>query len=369
MHNQSPRVAVFLDFENLVSSYKNQTRRGVGDYGTTPDLDFTAFIEHIESNYGSLTKEDFVAAANFSHYNNQLGGLNRYATLLEVDSFEPRAVRQLEQSSAGKRHVIEQYADMVLAFEVGRHVAIQPADIYIFITGDKSFAALADAIRGYYQKQVVFFLPDPDRSASLTLKEQFLCLPFEVTQPREIKLEEPVVVLPSIEQELENPSNRVKPLVTHFREALRTAIPADLLRAELGPSKAQKLLDRARSEEQIDLWINEQGVECVSSRGERLYGKIQIMDSRPAVIETARVVLAVAKAAESGQTPASRADWRRHVKEAANLSNTAAKQWLELLLEHGILRDHALTKPQINQTNLITLILAYESQRNRNEPS
>jgi hypothetical protein len=365
MHNQPPRAAVFLDFENLVSSLKNQSRRGIGDFGTTPDLDFAAFVEHVQSNYGSLDKEDFFAAANFTHYNSQLGGLNRWATILEVDSFEPRAVRQQEQNSPGKRHVIEQYADMVLAFEAGRHIAINPADVYIFISGDKAFAAVADSIRARFHKQVIFFLPDPDHSASLTLKEQFLCLPFEITQPVTAVEEIPVQVT-EIHEGLENPSNQIKPLVSHLREALSTAIPSDMVRAVLGPGKAQKLLDRARSEEQIDLWQNPQGVECVSSRSERLFGKLQIMDSRPAVIEASRILLSVATAAESRYPPSTRAEWRKHIKDCASLSNSAAKQWLELLLEKGVLRDHALTRPMVNQSTLTAVILAFEKLSNRN---
>lgn len=364
----SPRAAVFLDFENLVSTSKNLSRRGVGDYGSSPELDFAAFVQHVESQYGSLVKEDFIAAANFSHYNAQLGGLNRWATLLEVDSFEPRSVRQQEQTSAGKRHVIQQYADMALAFAAGIHAARQPADVYIFITGDKSFAAVAAAIRDQFQKQVVFFLPDPNQSASVTLKERFLCFPFSAAQPEPAAVEPEPAPEPTPVPALENPSNQVKPLVTYLRSELRTAIPADLVRAVLGPAGAQKLLDRARSEEQIDLWHNEQGVECVSSRAERLFGKLQIMESRPSVVEAARILLAVASAGESRQPPGTRADWRRCLKESAGLSNTAAKQWLERLLEHGILRDRAITRPLITRANLTALIQEYEQTTNQNGP-
>ena len=90
MRIASNRVAIFMDYENLISTLKHKSQKGNGDFGVSSPINFEAFANYISANFGSLEKSDFIVAANFAHYNQQLGGLNRIATLIDVDSFEAR---------------------------------------------------------------------------------------------------------------------------------------------------------------------------------------------------------------------------------------------------------------------------------------
>ncbi|MCJ7626503.1 MAG: NYN domain-containing protein [Anaerolineaceae bacterium] len=330
-------IALFLDFENLYSTLKRVSSRGIGDFGASPKIDFEYLVEYIHLNYGILEPEDFVVAANFSHYNSQLGGLNRYATTLEMDSFEPREIRKQTQRSPGKKHVIRNYADMALAFEAGRHIETRAADFYLFITGDGAFAAVATRIRENYKKQVEFILPDPD-SAHL-LQELFPCRSFSEFQPVP---ETHAVTAEEEPDEEPEPTRLFKDLLdtlVFLRRELSTAIPADLIKAILGPSTSQRLLGHAQSEKLIDIWENETGQACVSLREERVVGNIVKMGTRPVVQVASRVLYISAAASEQLNQPMSRANWRKRLKTDGDFSNAEAKFWLEQLFSHHILKD------------------------------
>jgi len=156
------RVALFMDYENFHSTLQKRTSTLRHQYGFSPHLDFRQLVDFIEAHYGPLARRDFIAVANFTHYDRQKGGLNQVATLINVDSFEPRTVRRRKQKTAGgRKYVIPNYADMRLAYEVGRHVQYSPADLYILASGDKAFVAVAQALHeaGY---PLYFLLADPD---------------------------------------------------------------------------------------------------------------------------------------------------------------------------------------------------------------
>lgn len=357
------RIALFLDFENLYSTLKSKTSRGIGDFGESPKIDFEYLVEYIHLNYGILEAEDFIVAANFSHYNRQLGGLNRYATALETDSFEPRAIRKRTQRSSGKKHVIRNYADMALAFEAGRHIETRPADFYLFITGDAAFAAVATLIRENYKKQVEFILPDPD--SAYLLRELFPCRPFAEFQP------EPETHAALTEEDPDEEPDSVQPFrdlletLIFLRRELSTAIPADLIKAILGPSTSQRLLDHARSERLIDLWENETGQVCVSLREERIVGKIVKMGTRPAVQVASQVLYISAAASEQINLPMSRANWRKRIRTDGGFSNAEAKFWLEQLFSHYILKDGHSELGQLKPTKVVGFIRAAEEHLRR----
>lgn len=353
------RAALLVDYENLISTLKHQSQTGNGDFGTAASLiDFEALVGYIRKNYGSLTKEDFIVAANFTHYNPQLGGLNRLATLIELDSFEAREFRSKNQNSAGKRYVVENYADMALAFEAGRHAALHPADIYIFITGDKAFSAVASLIYQKYQREVRFIFPNPD-SAGIILKERYIWQSFSETQAishppapdkNDLTSEEIPVKIQS------DPADQIRELIAALRKEFSTAVPTNIVRAALGPSNAQRLLDRSRTEEKIDLWQSDAGIECISLIEERLYGKIIRMETRPTIAAAANILLAAAQTAQSFPKPASRADWRKAIKQNTGISSSESKKWLEILFQSGILRNQQIGVPLINQTTIICFL-------------
>ena len=297
-----PEIALFVDLENLISAIKHQSQKGIGDFGTQASIDFEALTQYIEKQFGSINKEDFFVIANFAHYNQQLGGLNRMATLINMDSFEAREVRNKHQHSPGKRYVIQNYSDMAIAFQAGIHLANAPADIYIFVTGDAAFAAVASLIQKGYKRQVHFFLPDENKAAAI-LKERFLCIPFSETQPERVHLksvsrkkDEPSINMP--ETPSKQNSRAIQDAVAQLRIEFRTAIPTKLIRSLIGPKTAQKQLDRARTEEVIDLWIkeNEKGDrnEFISLQKERLYGKVIEMDTRTGLLQASNILFSIA---------------------------------------------------------------------------
>jgi len=335
------RAALFLDFENLISTLKRKNAQGAGGFGEMPQLDFEALIAYVEENFGSLEQTDFIAAANFTHYNQQTGGLNRLATLVRLDSFEPRSVRSKEQHSPGKRHVVSNYTDMALAFEAGRHAATPPADVYLFVSGDADFAAVGQMLKDRYSRQVVFILPDADMAAQI-LKEGFTCVAFSDTQkPGPPSAGEGIPVATTMTAQAssqEDPFAELPQWVGALRREFRTAVPADLMRAMLGPRRAQRLLDHARSREVIDLWKNDSGVECISLHRERVVGRVVKMETRPVILRCGRVLMAAALESEAQKVPLGPAEWRKVVKSGFAFSNAEAKEWVELLYAAGILR-------------------------------
>ncbi|MCD4671650.1 MAG: NYN domain-containing protein [Anaerolineaceae bacterium] len=357
MINSTIRAALFIDFENLYTTLKNLHKQGVGDFGASPSIDFESLAEYVNQNAGNLTKDDTYAAANFSHYNKQLGGLNQFSQIINVDSFEPYQHHHSQKSSPGKKHVIHNYSDMALAFQAGLHAARNSADVYLFITGDGAFAAVADRLV-LAGRQVQFILPDPG-SANHILNERYLCIPFQETQPE--KKPEPKILSASPVQEKAKPYQKGVKMIAEFRREFSTAIPANLIKAALGPSSANRLLDHARSEQAIDLWQSEAGVNCISLREERLYGKIVVMEPRPAFAQAAEILYVVAVIAESKKPPPTRADWRRALKEYLNLSSSESKYWLKLLLACGILQDSRLKQPDFTTTDIKTFLMNAET--------
>jgi hypothetical protein len=332
------RAALFVDFENLYATLKRKLHQGEGDFGVAPYIDFEYLVEYIQAHFGRLAIEDFIVAANFAHYNQQLGGLNRLATLVKVDSFEPRQVRSHEQHSPGKRHVIPNFSDMALAFETGQHIIASPADVYIFVTGDASFAAIASAIRDSFHRQVVFLLPDID-SAAQVLKERFTCLPFIEAQPDKRGADGSAEIPASDEQsEPDDPFVALLTIIKTLRREFSTAIPVDLIKAMLGPTTTQRQLEHARSTEKVDLWESEGGVACISLREERVVGKIIKMEPRQSIVTCARLLYGVAQASLNLKQPIGMAEWRKILKENAHFSNAEAKLWVERLFEKNILK-------------------------------
>ena len=356
-----PRISLMVDLENLISAIKNQSKIGIGDYGTQADIDFEALLRFIEKQFGAVSKEDFVVAANFSHYNQQLGGLNRLATLIHVDSFDSREVRSKQQHSPGKRYVIPNYSDMALAFLAGAHIAAEPADIYIFVTGDAAFAAVASLIQERYKRQVHFILPDENKAAAV-LKERFLCIPFSETQPAPATRQEHSGAIPDLEdgsgQPPDNPNTeRIRNAVAQLRLEFHTAIPSALIRCLLGPAVAQQQLDRARTEEVIDLWTDEDQNEFISPQTERLYGKVVKMPTRIGLLQASNLLFAVAQIAEQeAERPVSRSDWRKRLKQTLQISNAESKKWLDLLFTAGILRDEHIQRPDLTLDSIISFI-------------
>ena len=364
-----PEIALFVDLENLISTIKHQSQKGIGDFGTQASIDFEALTQYIEKQFGSVNKENFFVIANFAHYNQQLGGLNRMATLINVDSFEAREVRSKHQHSPGKRYVIQNYSDMAIAFQAGIHLANSPADIYIFITGDAAFAAVASMIQERYKRQVHFILPDENKAAAIL--KRFLCIPFSETQPERIqqrsiseKKDETSTGIP------ETPSKQntrtIQDAVAQLRIEFRTAIPTMLIRSLIGPKTAQKQLDRARTEEVIDLWTKENETgdsnEFISLQKERLYGKIIEMDTRPGLLQASNILFSIAQTAEQTQKPASRSDWRKQLKQRLNISNAESKKWLDLLLTTQVLRDERIQDPDITLDSVIPFIHQAEAK-------
>ena len=355
-----PRVALFLDFENFYQTLKNRTVGRGGPFGTSPHLDFEQLVAYIEENYGDLAREDFIAVANFTHYNPQIGALNRVATVIDAQSFLHREVRQRKFGRhKGKKYVIPNYADMRLAFEIGQHVATRPADIYILGSGDDAFTAIGRTLRnkGF---DVVFLAADPDSpSISLHIHAEFDLLDFAVTQ-REPE-PEPEAPLPTPQQEADQ-AEALAALVGDLRREFSTAIPVALLEALLGPEEAAEAIRRAQGAGKVDLWESPSGVPCISLQSERLYGKIQPMESRPAVVHTARLLAALHRIARQAPLHADRPYWRRALREHLGLSNREAKRLLQRLLALGVLADGRMTRPYVTLEAVRALVAARDEE-------
>lgn len=360
MSIQNNRTALFIDFENLYTTLKNLQKQGIGDFGASPSIDFAALVEYVNRHIGTLIKVDTFAAANFSHYNQQLGGLNRLANIIHVDSFESTYTQSASRANAGKKFVMHNYSDMALAYHAGLHAGNRPADVYIFVTGDGAFAAVADCLKAS-GRLVNFILPDP-QNAHHALKERYLCIPFQETQPR---LPDPVFpdeITEEKEQSSIKPYQNAVAMIAEFRREFSTAIPASLIKAAIGPSSADRILNHARTEEEIDLWESNAGVACVSLRKERLHGTLIKMESRSGFVAAAGVIFIVANLAESTNPPADRATWRKHLKESLEISASEAKLWLNILLDTGILQDSRMKHPDLGKERLKSFLIRAEAQ-------
>ncbi len=342
------RVALFLDFENLYTSLKNRTRTPEYPYGLPPKMDFERLVAFIEDRFGTLDREDFIVVANFTHYDPQSGGLNRVATVIDAQSFLHPRVRRRRQPSPGKKWVIHNYADMRLAFELGRHVETRPADLYILGSGDEAFTALGRTLQemGY---NVIFMVPDlRSPSTDQNILAEFPVFDFLSTQsftPDPPAEEEEAPTPPE-------PDETLVQLVGRLRRAFRSAIPLDLVQA-LWPDTAswEDALNKARGRGRIDLWEDPAGIPCISLREERLYGKVHVMPVREDVARTARLLRAVRELAAQAPQDADRAFWRRGLQKGLGISAKEAKRLLALLLETGVLQDGRLNRPNLSLTH------------------
>ncbi|NPA27108.1 MAG: NYN domain-containing protein [Chloroflexi bacterium] len=347
------RVALFLDFENLYTTLKNRTAGQGSPYGFSPRMDFEQLVDYIETHYGRLAREDFIAVANFSHYNAQLGALNRVATLIDAQSFLAPKVRKRRQRSPGKRWVIRDFADMRLAFEIGRHVATRPADIYILGSGDEAFTAIGRTLRdqGF---EVIFLVADQDsRSTDANILSEFPIIDFLETQ-REEPSPSPSESGPQAEaarEEEPDPHAQTVELLKRLRRQLRTGIPVDLLAALLPQGETR--IQKAHGAGLVDLWESPEGIPCVSLRSERLYGQVHPLSVREDVAEAARVFRAVSHIARQSLPPRpDRAAWRRALRQHLGLSNRQAKALLARLLSARVLQDADLAHPRLNLDTL-----------------
>ena len=350
-----PRVALFLDFENFYSTLKHRTIGRKGPFGASPHLDFEQLVAYIEENYGDLAKEDFIVVANFTHYNPQIGGLNRVATLIDAQSFQNRHARQHKFGRGkGKKFVIRDFADMRLAFEVGRHVTTHPADIYMLGSGDEAFTAIGRTLRDELGFPVVFLAADPDSSAlDYNIRTEFDLLDFAVTQ----REPEPIAPNPAAETRREvSITEQLTALVGKLRREFSTAIPVTLIEALMGQETAQEAIRRAQGEGKVDLWESPAGVPCISLQSERLFGKVQIMESRPDLVQVGQILTALHTIARHAPPHADRPYWRRALRETMGVSNRQAKALLHMLLSLGVLSDGAMTRPRVTLESVHSLL-------------
>jgi len=343
------RVALFIDYENLVNALKGRSSSGSSETEAAPHLDVDRLFQSIRQRFGNLDPEDIVVVGDFRKHSRQSTGLSRQAHLVDVNAYETRPGRGQEASRSGAKALMRNAGNVTLAYYVGLHVGRRPADAYLLLTGDSAAAAVADELLRL-GKQVTFITPG--EAPSLMLTERFNCIafkelhPIDQRQPVEEPEAAPAEAIASPGEEI------VKILSILHRQYPGSGIPAALLRVWLGVAKAQRQLDRARNENRIDLWKDPSAVECVSLYRMRMGGKPVIMPARPALRQAAEVLLELAKAAETSRKTWTRAGWRKVVKDAGGFSSSEAKQWLEALLGAGILRDAALGRPDFRLEKL-----------------
>ena len=349
------RVALFIDYENFYNSLQKRYAAEQQRSGSAPKIDFIQLVNYISDHYGPLDKRDFLAVANFSHYDTQKGGLNQVATPIHVESFEPRQVRNEKQPSPGKKYVIKDYADMRLAFEIGQHVAGRPADLYILASGDKAFAAVGQALRkaGY---PVLFLLPNPDLSA-LNIKEDFEWMDCMYTQTSQRKAEaEPQSASPEKQSSGSDPIDELCNLISTLRQEFSTPLPITLVKAIFGSEAGHQLIQAGQSQGRIDVWDDSSGITCISRREERMFGRVVPMNTRPGFVARAGLLYQLTRLVETGQVQPSRAQWRRALKEHGQLNVKEAKQLLNTLFEQGILRDGQLDHPDLRLEKVIKFL-------------
>jgi hypothetical protein len=348
------RCALFVDFENLYISIKRDYHDEKEDTRTIPHIDFEYLVKSIERSYGPLEPVDFILVANLSRYGQALSGADKYATLINLDDPAAGNSKKQKDTHPSRNYSIKNYACMMLAFEVGKHIEKVPADFYLFVGTDASLAAVARVIRDSHHRQVEFLLPNPEKTT--VLKALFHCRPFMDFQPQPGEKASPVAGKVPAASIQTDPTKRLLYLLSSLRREFSTAIPVDLLRALLGPDSSQRLLDRARSEMKIDLWKNDAGIQCVSRYEERVVGKVVKMSTRPALVQAAKILYITTSASEKLQTPISRAEWRKTLKNEGNYSNTEAKYWLEQLFEQGILKDGAYGRLKLTLDDVVIFV-------------
>jgi len=334
------RAALFLDYENFYTALRQGLATAGLPYGAPPKINFENLARYVAEHFGPLAKEDFVVVANFAHYDPQKGGLNRIATLINADSFEDRRERQQTQNSPGKRHVVSNYTDMRLAFEIGQHAAARAADTYLIASGDSAFAAVGHALQAQ-GREVVFLLADPE-NAALLIKNSFKCIPLQTTRALETAAP-PVAAAPGAETPTPTPVADLCETINLLRRELTSAIPVGLVEAIFGVA-ARQLINQAQGQGKLDLWKDPAGVPCVSLPEDRLRGKVTPMPVRPALASRAALLQSLAGIAASGLDEPTEAQWRRALPRYTGLSVKAAKRLLDILFEMKILRYGALDR-------------------------
>jgi len=350
------RVAFFLAYENLFTTLKRRTADRRNPYGRPPKLDFEQMVAYIETHYGSLRKADFIAVANFSHYNRQLGGLNRMATTIHVESFLPREERRRRQSSPGKKYVYKDYADMRLALEVGKHLASRPADVYLIGSGDGAFAAVARALI-QTGKRAIFLIPSAEAADSALLHDfewieyESIAAEFPKEEPEPEPTPEPTPPAP-------DEVDRFCETLAALRRELTTAIPVDLMIAIYGPQRGEELIRKAQGRGLIDLWDNPEGLPCLSLQSERLHGLVQKMTTRPEVAENARLLATVARIAADAPRHMDIPAWRRSLR-GQGYSTKQAKAILQHLIDLGILDYAHLNHPNLSLESVLRFLRSH----------
>ncbi len=344
------RVALFLDYENLSSALQKRTRSTIHPYGYAPRLDFKALVEFIQFTYGALHKRDFIAVANFTHYDPQKGGLNQYATLVPVDSFDSRTTRQEQQTTPGKKHVVKDYADARLAYEIGQHSALHPADLYILGSNDKALVAVGRALIEA-EIPVIFLLSNPD-SAAVLIKENFDWIDFDHTQPAD----EPAPIIEAPPPQAVDPAESLVQVISTLRQVLSSPIPLMLIEALYGTKDANNLLQRAISQGRIDLWQDAEGISYLTLRAERLHDVIVRQAVRGDILIGSRELQVVREIHSQGLAEATGAYWRRRLKETGRFSARQAKTLYTRLQACGILTPGRLDQPNLTPATALLFL-------------
>ncbi len=329
------RVALFVDYENFYTALRQEQASAARPYGATPRLDFEQLARYVTEQFGPLAREDFVVVANFAHYDPQKGGLNRLSTLVDADSFEDRHERQQTQASPGKRHVVPNYADLRLAFEIGQHAATRPAATYLIASGDGAFAAVGRALQEQ-GREVIFLLASPP-TAALLIKNSFKWIPVPPLMAS-AGAAPPAETAPPAGPPPAAPVDELCATLTRLRRELTSAIPVGLVEAIFGVAAAEQLIKQAHGQGKVDTWKDPTGILCVSLREDRLRGKIAPMPVRPALATRAALLQELAHIVAAGLSEPTEVQWRRALPRYTGLSVKAAKRLLEILLEMKILR-------------------------------
>lgn len=349
---KKPRIALFIDYENLYTTLRD-TEEDTSPYGLPPKLDIARLVKAIHASFGSLEKKDFIVAGNPSHYDFQKGGLNRFATIIEVDSFQSPSARKLEQPVDGMKYVEKNYTDMRLAMEIGIHVATNPADTYIIISGDADFVPVARVLR-QQGHEVHFILPD-EHKAALSIKDEF---PWSDYRQLLANLPEAEMPVSSGNSKPEPPASQPKDLYQVFLETVRTfrhqlssPVPLALLYTQYPEDVLTELLTLNKRRKHLDQRKLQGGEIVLTFRTERLRGEIPQVEVREDLLTYARVLKAVEEIARL-EKPSTRTAWRNALRERLGLSSKQSKQILEDLQKGKILRPGKWAQPDLDMQTI-----------------
>jgi hypothetical protein len=339
------QAAVYMDYENFFYALQKRYAVVKSQTGFLPKMDFSQMVEYINEHIGFLQRGDFLAVGDFDKFDAQKTGINKLATLV---NFEPGKdlKRSIDVTGDEKRGSTKNLNDMRLAFEVGYHTALHPVDVYILATNDKAFTPVAQALQKH-GRQVIFILPDPDKAPG-SIKDNFECLDFEMTQKRGDKGDNL-----SIETATKlADSDPVEPLcqaLSSIRREFTTAVPVTMIKAIFGSVISERLLIKGQGQGRIDFWDDPAGIKCVSRSEERVVGKVIVMVCRPDFARACDLLYQIVLIAESGKYPTP-SEWRRALQEQANLSSKEAKELFTSLIDVDILRHGDLGKARLNLT-------------------